>query len=778
MGFDRNKSKVRDCYLNDLPEDIITKIMDVHKMIIKTIDELLDDSNYDDLKSSRWAMTCIDDFKEKPSGKSQVGSVRSYKKGKNYECMIQLTGHFRNHQYGWIEELLHEFIKNVFMTVRPTVRKKYDMTLKNEGDMGNPDEGFDIYPNKKIAKEIWDSLEDRKTKVITENGEINEELYEDISNETITNNELVVSFEKSFNESTSYKRTFIKFDKLPEGLRNTLKDLTVDIAKEFESSVKKLKMEHKEYNSSNGKNTFTMQEIIKCINNRHKGVPRFKTDIEKDHGSRIYHAKTIIAFVSVSALSALSDEAKDDINKVFKSVKHSLSGKFNKANPGKKLILEEITDKECMCFCVEYDKEYSGKLFDFKQNPFRCFMKESADENDKPEYNTEMTETQAKKTLRTLSSQIIQNGPDKHITQYTANIYANIISKNLLPKWASGYKKLSISLEDYKSPNTLEFKIPKMSQDFVSRFIEGREPMNAFLHRVPEIKIKMSPKIFHSMKHPDDAFNFFKSAIQYYDFRVDKYSKNLMFEAMKLNHNIKHLISTTNLSGLVTYPMQLLFVFDDVDMSNKDTFKLSSEDIKAVNQFIKNIYTRYAAPEKEKKKIIDDVRNLVRELKESCNYDDNIKQISYLPEEVEKYLFGKYDKEIELTQEMFIKEQYDVEAMNNRDSQTKYYSEKFGVKKLKKIPTDLVAYISIETEAIRDANDKLMIASYCLSKIEIVEWYIELLEVGSKKYIVPHTKPYLETVRTQLLACYKKIMDTPIRKNNNDQIVYPKGYEG
>ena len=127
---------------------------------------------------------------------------------------------------------------------------------------------------------------------------------------------------------------------------------------------------------------------------------------------------------------------------------------------------------------------------------------------------------------------------------------------------------------------------------------------------------------------------------------------------------------------------------------------------------------------------------------------------------------------------MFIKEQYDVEAMNNRDSQTKYYSEKFGVKKLKKIPTDLVAYISIETEAIRDANDKLMIASYCLSKIEIVEWYIELLEVGSKKYIVPHTKPYLETVRTQLLACYKKIMDTPIRKNNNDQIVYPKGYEG
>ena len=55
-------------------------------------------------------------------------------------------------------------------------------------------------------------------------------------------------------------------------------------------------------------------------------------------------------------------------------------------------------------------------------------------------------------------------------------------------------------------------------------------------------------------------------------------------------------------------------------------------------------------------------------------------------------------------------------------------------KKLKKIPYDLVSYIQIETEAIRDANDKMMISSYCLAKLELVNWYLELLEVGSKKY--------------------------------------------
>lgn len=54
-------------------------------------------------------------------------------------------------------------------------------------------------------------------------------------------------------------------------------------------------------------------------------------------------------------------------------------------------------------------------------------------------------------------------------------------------------------------------------------------------------------------------------------------------------------------------------------------------------------------------------------------------------------------------------------------------------KKLPKIPSDLVPYIQIETEAIRDTNDKMMISSYCLSKLDTVNWYLELLEVGSKK---------------------------------------------
>jgi len=102
-------------------------------------------------------------------------------------------------------------------------------------------------------------------------------------------------------------------------------------------------------------------------------------------------------------------------------------------------------------------------------------------------------------------------------------------------------------------------------------------------------------------------------------------------------------------------------------------------------------------------------------------------------------------------------------------------------RKLKKIPSDLVSYIQIETEAIKDTNDKMMISSYCLHKLEVVNWYLELLEAGSRKYIVPQSKAHLEMVRDQLMACHKAIMSVKITKPKDRPLLdikYPKGYEG
>ena len=102
-------------------------------------------------------------------------------------------------------------------------------------------------------------------------------------------------------------------------------------------------------------------------------------------------------------------------------------------------------------------------------------------------------------------------------------------------------------------------------------------------------------------------------------------------------------------------------------------------------------------------------------------------------------------------------------------------------KKLKKIPSDLVSYIQIETEAIKDANDKQMISSYCLGYLEKVEWYLELLENGSEKYIVPQSKAQLERIRDQLIDAHKTVMATKIPNPKTRPIIdikYPEDFEG
>ena len=100
-------------------------------------------------------------------------------------------------------------------------------------------------------------------------------------------------------------------------------------------------------------------------------------------------------------------------------------------------------------------------------------------------------------------------------------------------------------------------------------------------------------------------------------------------------------------------------------------------------------------------------------------------------------------------------------------------------KSLKKIPADVVSYVIIEGEAIRDANDKMLIVSYAQGKIETIDYYISLIDSRSQNYIVPQSREQLVSLKQQLLAAIKTIMDRPIPSSPNSRgFEYPKGYEG
>lgn len=689
--------EIRDGYLGDLPENIQTNIMAIHKMIINACNAELKRKLYDDIRNLPWAKEMLNEFLREPKDGDLCGSVRVYKKGKRYRCMIQVTGHPINTRNTENEELFHGFIRNVHTSLKGKIRKQFDVALTCESEHGENFEGYDIWTKGKVAAELWEKFEDKKTKI-----ERPEKVY----------------------ESLDY--VYTEANELPWGLQNELSILESEL-----------------------QSTSTPFCLIRR------------------------YGDNVTGFIELAAVPEV----------MIKDAKS----------------LNEMVDIECVCkalsiadsYNLSLTPEYAAKLatwIDVNDHTDECttafignesvVFEAATEEDNTPEYNTNMTPAVAKKTLGTATASIIQN---KKVNQYTADIYANIISKNLLSTWAKGYRKLSITLDPKLKGSVFEFKIPNMTLDFVSRFVDGREPINGFLHRMPEIKIRMSEGAFKTLQNRDDAFNFFRAAVKYYDTGIMRCSDKIAAEIMKLPAEMKRLIASSKLSGIVTLPLQMLFSFDDVDMSNTSIFNISKDDISAVTNFIRGIYSTYASPAKEKQKIISDLQNIVYHLKESCDLENNKASVSSITEAVSDWYSGKYQSQLDMHRMKFEYENVDIDAMNNAPHELKRMYESTKMKKLKKIPRDLIAYITIETESIRDATDKMMIASYCLGKLEIVEWYIELLEVGSKKYIVPHSLPYLQSVRTQLLQCYANIMKVKIVNPHERPLInipYPKNYEG
>jgi len=1029
--------EIRDGYLGDLPEDIQIKIMGVHKMIVDACNSEMKRSFYDDIRNVPRVKTLLDEFLVEPKDGTLCGSVRVYKKGKRYRCMIQVTGHPVNNRNTEDEEMFHGFIRNTHVALRTKIRRKYDVTLTCESEHGENFEGFDIWTKSKVAKQIWEKFEGKNTKIkrpekvyesleytyagidelpyglqtsiialteclntvnpdtglvtIRKNGEdvlgfieltsINGEIsFKDANviseavrremvcktlaigetyqlkldteyanklaswmniNEAHTprpKNDLKYCYRIGFDINTG-KQVAVQFELDPEQINAVSDDNIKRTAAELAGVVRKTPVTNAEFDNKSKSGIEKLKEKIKQW-----GHIDFRTHALKVHGITTRDGQSLQSVRMVGVMSGIVSRTIDNVSKSlgqevsfmdmvsspafinrFKAsvksipevqietytknqlggedkykttqliwdrelmkayrLQNSVRGKIdsnktsddmnmgawashykndivNRYKPSK---IKEcvLIDDDCAFdimdiyreakslsyiengsgnthytpadmfptvlawyisegFNVLYDNpEFEGlaeaeDMYDtiltmnetniipdkrtrertrFVQSIIsNSLIKEGVEmesttpvvifdpiyESDNTEYNTDLSPAAAKRTLGTVTQSII-NDKDKKVNQYTADIFSNIISKNLLGSWVKGYRKLQITIDPKAKGSIFEFKIPPMTMDFISRFASGRESLTGFLHRSPDIRIRMSADTFKSIQNRDDAYNFFRAAVKYYDVGVVKYSEKIMGEVMRLPTEMKRLISTTKLSGIVSVPLQMLFSFDNVEMSTTSVFNISKEDIAIINTFIRNIYTKYAAPEKEKQKIISDLQEVVYHLRESCDITENASSIANVAEALKTWYNGGYRLQLEQYRHQFESENVDIHAMDEASHDLKIIYEKFGVKKLKKIPRDLVAYISIETDSIRDANDKMMIASYCLSKLEIVEWYIELLEVGSKKYVVPHSLPYLQSLRTQLLQCYDNIMKVKIIRPNERPLIdikYPHGYEG
>ena len=111
-----------------------------------------------------------------------------------------------------------------------------------------------------------------------------------------------------------------------------------------------------------------------------------------------------------------------------------------------------------------------------------------------------------------------------------------------------------------------------------------------------------------------------------------------------------------------------------------------------------------------------------------------------------------------------------------------YYTEFFfGKKKLSKIDPAELDYIDIKTNEIKNENDKMMLISYIHSKLDIIDFYLEILKDPklAKKYNVPNSADQLERMRTRLLTSRENILKYKIPERNKGIIIaWPENYEG
>lgn len=117
---------------------------------------------------------------------------------------------------------------------------------------------------------------------------------------------------------------------------------------------------------------------------------------------------------------------------------------------------------------------------------------------------------------------------------------------------------------------------------------------------------------------------------------------------------------------------------------------------------------------------------------------------------------------------------------NSYLADSEYYMERLFVKKLARIDPATLAYIELEKNNIKNNDDKMMLVSYIYSKIDMIDYYITIIDNNVPKYIVPHSKSALLDMKKQMLRLKDEIIAFKLPEVNYNVYVsgYPAGYEG
>lgn len=230
---------------------------------------------------------------------------------------------------------------------------------------------------------------------------------------------------------------------------------------------------------------------------------------------------------------------------------------------------------------------------------------------------------------------------------------------------------------------------------------------------------------------------------------------------------------------------------DDTDITNGCNFIKDVTDYKNKNTNVENIVNDYISNKDHgslTKTLRHDIANIEREIEsiEDISEEDAITDDDweYLDMMSDTSTSSEDNEDVgKLPPEMIDKFYNKLKGELSKNEES--YQEGFLTKrpkKLKPIPRDIIPYIQVEMNAIQDTNDQAMLSGYTCSKLELVDFYLNVLDTNDERYIVPHTRQYLVQFQNDLNRLLTQILRLrPINKNDRVwrvNVNYPEGWRG
>lgn len=415
--------------------------------------------------------------------------------------------------------------------------------------------------------------------------------------------------------------------------------------------------------------------------------------------------------------------------------------------PAKKAV-EDDTSTKAVKESAEYLEVYQ------EADEFLNFLDEYIEEEAKEVKEVEPSKD-FKGKLTALGKKIVDS---KKVTDSDMKILTNEVKNEVLSKNKDTFKldlgRFEFKLDNSKENARLEIVCDPPSSDFIKKFLNGTANLAEWFSKSC-IGVRLNKYLLIAMKGTADIFHFQQNLFNKYIKKgLNEIFEELQKQFMALDSAVKVVLSETELKSVFSLVLHQALCFTKVNFSDYKMFENAKKD---VMETMDKVFTLLKGVTKENKaEVLKKIKEITKVYKENVSYSEMYKDIMMLESGITNYLEGKYDDLIQKREREFRYKQFDFTKSSNFE--TNWQLESNQIQKLKPIHQEMFVLIKDQYKKIKNYKDKMKLAGYILSKLRVVNWYLEIQNKGNSSYLVPHSVLELENFQKELDKWYNRIM--------------------